>query len=101
MKVTKQKEGDLLTVKIEGNININTAADLRKSLKGELEGVNKVIFDLKDTDYTSSAGLRVILETYQELCKKGGTMVMENVSKDFYDILKLSGFTDFLDIRQA
>ncbi len=101
MKVEKKKDGDLLTVFIEGTLDINTAPELKKELKGELEDVNKVVFDLKNTDYTSSAGLRVFLETFQNLSKKGGTISMINVNPVFYDILKLSGFVDFLDIQRA
>ena len=101
MKVEKKKDGDLLTVFIEGTLDINTAPELKKELKGELEDVNKVVFDLKNTDYTSSAGLRVFLETFQILSKKGGTISMINVNPVFYDILKLSGFVDFLDIQRA
>ncbi len=101
MKVDKKKDGDLLTVSIEGSLDINTAPELKKELKGELEDVNKVVFDLKNTDYTSSAGLRVFLEAFQILEKKGGTIAMINVNKVFYDILRLSGFTDFLDIQEA
>ena len=101
MKVDKVKEGDLLTVSIEGTLDINTAPELKKELMGELDDVNKVVFDLLKTDYTSSAGLRVFLETFQILGKKGGTISMINVNAVFYDILKLSGFTDFLDIQKA
>ena len=101
MNVVKQKNGDVLTVKIEGNLDINTAPELKNQLKGELDDVSKVIFDLEKTDYTSSAGLRVLLEAFQILHAKGGTMSMINVNEVFYDILKLSGFTDFLDIQLA
>ncbi len=101
MNVEKKKDGDVLTVLIEGTLDINTAPELKSQLKGKLDDVNKVIFDLQKTSYTSSAGLRVLLETFQVLHAKGGTMSMINVNEVFYDILKLSGFTDFLDIQRA
>ena len=101
MRVEKIKNGEVLTVKIEGTLDINTAPELKKELNGELEDVMKVVFDLQKTDYTSSAGLRVLLEIFQIMSKKSGAMSMINVNKVFYDILKLSGFTDFLDIQEA
>lgn len=100
MNVKKKKEGDVLTVIIEGALNINTAPELSKELKGELDDVKSLIFDLAGTEYTSSAGLRVLLEAFQIMSKNGGNMILINVNKSFYDILKLSGFTDFIDIRQ-
>ena len=101
MRVETIKNGEVLTVKIEGALDINTAPELKKELNGELEDVMKVVFDLQKTDYTSSAGLRVLLEIFQIMSKKSGAMSMINVNKVFYDILKLSGFTDFLDIQEA
>ena len=101
MEIIKEKDGDVLTVKILGALDIKTAPELSKELKGQLDDINHVIFDLKGTDYTSSSGLRVLLETYQVLASKEGTMVMRNVQPSFYDILKLSGFTDFIDIQKV
>ena len=100
MKITKEKNQDSLTVKIEGKLDINTAPQLTEALNHELDSVNEVIFDLENTDYTSSAGLRVFLATYQTMDNKGGKMLIKNVSESFYDILKISGFTDFLEIER-
>ncbi|MBQ7615758.1 MAG: STAS domain-containing protein [Butyrivibrio sp.] len=101
MTITKEKNADVLTVTIEGNLDINTAPKLTEALNGELDDVNQVIFDLEKTDYTSSAGLRVILGAYQVLDKKEGKMLLKNVHDSFYDILQMSGFTDFLDIERS
>ncbi|WP_034443143.1 STAS domain-containing protein [Butyrivibrio sp. AE2032] len=101
MTIKKEKEGEVLVVSIEGTLDINTAPQLTDALEGELNDVNEVHFDLAKTDYTSSAGLRVFLRTFQILDKKDGRMVIENVNETFYDILKLSGFTDFLEITKA
>lgn len=101
MTIKKEKEGEVLVVSIEGTLDINSAPQLTDALEGELDNVNEVHFDLAKTDYTSSAGLRVFLRTFQILDKKDGRMVIENVNETFYDILKLSGFTDFLEITKA
>ncbi len=101
MKVTKKKDGDLLTVEIEGALDINTAPELSKALQGELDDVSEVHFDMGKTSFTSSAGLRVLLKTYQDLSQKNGKMILKNVNEVFYDVLKVSGFTSFLQIEKA
>ncbi len=101
MNVNKKKEGDVLTVIIEGALDIKTAPELSKELKGELDDVKTLVFDLAGSEYTSSSGLRVFLDAFQTISKNGGSMSMINVNKTFYDILKLTGFTDFIDIRQV
>lgn len=100
MNITKQKDAGLLTVLIEGALDIRTAPELTKALEGELEDVNEVYFDLGKTNYTSSAGLRVLLKTFQVMEQKDGRMVLKNVNDELYDILKLSGFVDFLEIER-
>ena len=99
MTVTKEKNGNVLNVVIEGDIDISTAPVLQKELEGELDDVTEVYFDLKNTGYTSSAGLRVFLGTYQTMEDKDGRMVLRNVKADFMDILEITGFTDFLEIE--
>ena len=100
MNITKQKDAGILTVLIEGALDIRTAPELTKALEGELEDVNEVYFDLGKTSYTSSAGLRVLLKTFQVMEQKDGRMVLKNVNDELYDILKLSGFVDFLEIER-
>ncbi len=100
MKVTKEKNGDVLNIAIEGEVNVATAPQLKEALEGEVDDVMEVIFDLKDTDYVSSVGLRVILGVYQELDDKDGRMVLKNVNEVLMEILEMTGFTDFLEIEQ-
>ena len=100
MKLKKEKTDRLLTVKIEGSLDVKTSPQLAEALEGEPEDADMVVFDLKDTAYTSSAGLRVILQVYQEMHKKGGRMVLRNVNQDFKTILTEAGFTRFLEIEE-
>ena len=68
-------------------------------LAGQIDDVMEVIFDLKETEYFSSAGLRVILGVYQDLDDKDGSMVLKNVNDDLMEILEMTGFTVFLEIE--
>ena len=99
MTVKKEKKDGVLTVFVDGSIDVKTAPELKELLSGELEDVTQVIFDLADTAYTSSAGLRVILGTFQDMKKKGGGMKLRHVNEVFYDALKAAGFTQFLEIE--
>ena len=99
MTVKKEKNGNILNVAISGSLDINTAPQLKAELEGELDDVDEVYFDLKETDYTSSAGLRVILGAYQVLDEKDGRMVLKNVNETFMNILDETGFTEFLEIE--
>ncbi len=100
MKATKKREDDRLTVAVEGSIDVKSAPELKEELEGELEDISELVFDLTETSYTSSAGLRVFLGAYQTLSKRGGKMILKGVNPAFYDALEMAGFTHFLDIER-
>ena len=99
MRVIKEKQGEVLNVAIEGILDINTAPQLKAELEGELDDVMEAYFDMGDCEYTSSAGLRVLLGAYQVLDEKEGRMVLKNVNESFMEILEMTGFTDFIDVE--
>ena len=92
MKITKKKEGSTLTIALEDSLNTNTAPELEAELEGSLEGVKDLIFDLKDLNYISSAGLRVMFATHKTMIKQGGSMALKNICDEIKDILDMTGF---------
>ncbi len=97
MTVTKQQDGNKLTVFIEGKLDALTSPQLEEEL-GDLAGVGELVFDLKDLLYTSSAGLRVLLNA-QKIMDDQGDMVIINANEDVMDIFKETGFDKILDIE--
>ena len=66
----------------------------------ELDGVNELVLDLKELQYISSAGLRVIIMLQQTLDSKKGKLKLRAPSEGVLDILTATGLTDVLDIEQ-
>ena len=61
MVINKTRNGDELTVAVEGRLDTTTAPELDDMLKEELGDVKKLSFDFAKLEYISSAGLRVLL----------------------------------------
>lgn len=99
MTVEKEKDGNTLKVWITGSVDSNTSQELREELTGELSDMMEVRFDMKDMDYISSAGLRVILETYQNLDERDGAVVICNVREEIRDIFILAGYEEFMEME--
>ena len=97
MTVTKEQDGSKLTVYIEGKLDAITSPELEKEL-GDLAGIEDLAFDLKDLIYTSSAGLRVLLNC-QKIMDDQGDMVVRNANEDVMDIFKETGFLKILNIE--
>lgn len=81
-------------VKPHGRVDSATAPQLAKALDDITDGGRyKIILDLENVDFMSSAGLRVLIST-QKICKRynRGEIVLAAVPKRIYDALDLAGF---------
>ena len=98
MKIEKYRQGAELTVMLEGRLDTVSAPDLDAVVKNELSGVDTFILDLKKLQYTSSAGLRVILIA-QKTMNKQGKLILKNVSEAVMEVLEMTGLSDLLTIE--
>ena len=98
MTITKIKNGEDLTLQVEGRIDSTTAPELEIAVTTDMEGVKNLTFDFEKTDYISSAGLRVILLAQKYANKVQGSMKLTNVSDDIKEILDVTGFSEIITI---
>ena len=98
MIINHEKTEDNLVIGVAGRLDTVTAPELETFLLENLSDVKKLIFNLKDMEYTSSAGLRIFLKA-QKLMNNQGEMIIENVQADVMEVFEMTGFTDFLTIR--
>ena len=98
MNITKSKEGSTLTVALEGRLDTTTSPQLEAELKTSLDDVKDLVFDIKDLEYISSAGLRVLLSA-QKVMNKQGSMKVKNISQEIREIFEVTGFDELLNIE--
>ena len=89
-------------ISIAGSLDSNTAQQLQQSVDTEIsDSVATVIFDFKDLDFLSSAGLRVIFKTKKTMDNSGGKFLLVNLQpqiKKVFEIIKaLDGMNVFKD----
>lgn len=88
-----------LTLFLSGKVDATNAAAVEAEMNAACQahpGCTLVV-DAEDLLYISSAGLRVLLR----LRKQNSDMTVVNVSRDVYDILEVTGFTDILNVKKA
>lgn len=98
LEITKQQTGDTLTAFLKGRLDTITAPELESFLSNELDQISSLELDLKDLEYISSAGLRVLLGT-QKLMNKKGSMKLLHVQESVMEIFEVTGFVDILTIE--
>jgi anti-anti-sigma factor len=76
-----------------------TARELVSSLREQVTGGNLwLVGNLAGVDYTSSAGLRALLETVKDARHHGGDLRLAAVRPDVLRVLELSGFTSIMQV---
>lgn len=92
-------ETGYITIVLENRIDSSNATETETAVMEIMEqnkGVN-VIFDAKNLDYISSAGLRVLLKVR----KMQDDLKIVNVSREAYEVFELTGFSEILKIEKA
>ena len=98
MEIKKTLEGGKLTVAISGRLDTTTAPELEEALKESMDGISELVIDFTETEYISSAGLRVLLSA-EKTMNKQGSMIVTGVNDVIMEIFEVTGFVDILDIQ--
>jgi anti-anti-sigma factor len=93
LKVSVEDKGDrTYLVRPEGSIDTNTFMTLQTEVDTILQNSPKaIVFDMKDVNYVSSAGVGVVLLAEQTLNSNNGKVLMVNLQpqiKKVFDIVK-------------
>ena len=99
MTIQQTKDGETLTMAIEGRIDTLTAPELKTQFEGAIDGVMDLILDFSKVDYISSAGLRSLMTAQNWMDAKKGTMVIKNAAKVILNVFKVTGFDSFLTLE--
>lgn len=95
LNITDRREDNALTLALEGRLDTTTAPELETVLNEQLGDATELVFDLKELEYISSAGLRVLLSTQKRMNRKGSMKVV-GVSETIMEIFEITGFCDIL-----
>ena len=97
MNIKKQLNGTELTISLSGALDTENAPKLEEVMNESLTGVTSLIIDLKDLNYISSSGLRVLLMASKTMNRQG-PMVVKNPNEVVSEVFEFTGFDDILTI---
>lgn len=98
LNITKTKQDGALNVSLSGRLDTMTAPDLEKSIMEDIEGISELTIEIKDLDYISSAGLRVLLGA-QKTMNAQGKMKVKEPNEVIMEIFNDTGFSNILTIE--
>ena len=99
MEISSKTENNVLIVSVNGRIDAVTSPELESSIQELLDGgTNKLIMDLSELEYISSAGLRVILSTAKKLKALDGDILVANLQGPVMEVFEISGFSSIIQV---
>ncbi len=100
MKVETRQLKSVSIVKVSGRVDSMTAPDLEKALQDMLTADRtQLVIDLQETEYMSSAGLRVLVSALKAAKKSGGNVRLAQPSVRVKEVIDLAGLTPVFDIH--
>ena len=88
----------VLRIPLEGRLDPVNAPKFEEWLKSGLDGVEELILDMKDLEYVSSSGLRVLLQAQKIMSERRGMKIV-NVNDEVMNTFKMTGFDEVLTIE--
>ena len=97
MEVKHEERGAVTVASIIGSLDAMTSPQLTGFFTRQLaDGRFNLVADLTALDYTSSAGLRVLLNTTKEARQRGGDVRLAATQANVKKVFELSGFTSIM-----
>jgi len=99
MEIKDRQVDDVTVLSLTGSIDAMTAPKITEFIQGQVSNGNiKLVADLSGVDYTSSAGLRVLLGAIKDTRAQSGDIRLAGIQPDVQKVLNLSGFTNILKV---
>ncbi len=102
MEITQKEENGIVSIAIKGRLDADSSMEAEKVVKDALGGeANRLLFNLGELDYLSSAGLRVLLSAAKEMRRRNGKIVLCALNEFVEEIFEVSGFQSLIPITDS
>lgn len=102
MNITEREEKGVSVFVLEGRIDTQGAVDLDLALQAAVsEGKHKMVLNMADVRYISSAGLRTLADVLTKNREEGGDLKLVALNRKVLRVLRIIGFDKFFSIHDT
>ncbi|NLG79384.1 MAG: anti-sigma factor antagonist [Firmicutes bacterium] len=104
MRTETRAIGNVLVVRLSGELDLGTAPEFRAKLEEELDAkpdITRIFLVLRDVTFIDSSGLGAILGRYRRLRAHGGGLFAIAPSPQVRKVFDLSGLTSIIPVYET
>jgi len=102
MEITEERRGDISILRIIGRLDSSTSKDLEEKILPLIaSSQGKLVIDLSQLDYVSSAGLRVFLLAAKRMDGAKGKMILCSLQDTVKQVFDIAGFSSLLTLAAS
>ncbi|MFO7678763.1 MAG: anti-sigma factor antagonist [Chloroflexota bacterium] len=96
IKISQQQDVTLIT--LSGEIHRQTAPMIQEEITPLVIPDCKILVDMRDVTYMSSAGLRLMLLFYRQVETQNGRIALTGLQEMVRDTMSITGFLEFFAV---
>lgn len=85
----------VMLIELVGDVDGSTAPLVQADVLAAAEPGVKMILQMAQVSYMSSAGLRVLLSVYRQVSMQEGKVILVGLNEEIKDTMSVTGFLDF------
>ena len=99
MTITKTDNNGILTIKVEGLLDILSSPELDAEIE-KISGFTSLILDFDELKFMSSSGLRVVISAYKKAVVSNANFEIINVPENVMGVFELTKMNEKFKITQ-
>jgi anti-sigma B factor antagonist len=100
LELSVSEEGSETVVRAAGELDVNTAPELREQLARLVsEGARKIVVDLTDVSFVDSTALSVLVSALKRLRQADGDLELASPNPSVRRVFEITGLTRLFAIR--
>jgi len=101
MELQSKETNGVSVVEVKGEIDASTAPDLLKGIEPVIKPSCRILLNLKEVTFMSSAGLRTMVILYRQVSGNQGKIGLTGLSEDVEDTMAATGFLKFFTVFET
>ena len=98
MSYEVKEEGNISTVFLNGEIDMDVADKAKTVISPLIEAGKEVHINIKDVSYMDSSGISVLIESHQKAGEKNTKVILKDISKPVLKVIMMAKLEQILNL---